>query len=200
MDVLNQDKLILFFLFIVPGFISLKIYNLLQPSTYIESSKLVIEAVTYSGINYAFLAIPIYFVEKMQLINSSAFLYYLFYLVVFIIFPVTLPFIFLRIRKSKWCSKLPHPTGKAWDYVFQKAPECWVKIKLKDGTIIGGAYSEGSFASSSPEPMQLYLNEHWVMNADEGFERPINSTAGILILSSDIVTVEFFKMDPVYEE
>ncbi|EMI5491225.1 hypothetical protein REJ26_002346 [Providencia stuartii] len=193
MDVLNQDKLILFFLFIVPGFISLKIYNLLQPSNYIESSKLVIDAITYSGINYAFLAIPIYFVEKSQLISDCPFLYYLFYVFVFIIFPVILPFIFLRIRKSEWCAKLPHPTGKAWDYVFQNAPESWIKVTLKDGTIIGGAYSGDSFASSSPEPMQLYLSEHWIMNKDGGFERKVNSTSGILILNSDIVTVEFFK-------
>ncbi|HHR6499796.1 TPA: DUF6338 family protein [Providencia alcalifaciens] len=200
MDVLNQDKLILFFLFIVPGFISLKIYNLLQPSNYIESSKLIIEAVTYSGINYAFLAIPIYLIEKHQVIDNNAFFYYVFYLFVFIIFPVVLPFLFLIVRKSKWCSKLPHPTGKAWDYFFQKAPECWVKVKLKDGTIIGGSYSGDAFASSSPEPMQLYLSERWIMNDDEGFERPVNSSAGILILSSDIVTIEFFKMEPISEE
>ena len=193
MDVLNQDKLILFFLFIVPGFISIKIYNLLQPSNHIESSKLVIDAITYSGINYAFLAIPIYFVEKGQLLSNCPFLYYLFYVLVFIIFPAVLPFLLLRIRKSKGCATLPHPTGKAWDYVFQNAPESWVKVTLKDGTIIGGAYSGNSFASSSPEPMQLYLSEHWIMSEEGGFERKVNNTTGILILNSDIVTVEFFK-------
>jgi hypothetical protein len=57
-----------------------------------------------------------------------------------------------------------------------------------------GRYDSTSFASSSPASEQLYLEEAWVLNSDGGFERPRTETAGILILSSEIMTVEFFKL------
>lgn len=56
---------------------------------------------------------------------------------------------------------------------------------------IGGFYAANSFASSSPEPFQLYLCEHWVINDDGGFERPRVDTLGVLILTTEILTVEF---------
>ena len=59
---------------------------------------------------------------------------------------------------------------------------------------IAGRYDSVSFASSAPATEQLYLEENWVLNDDGGFERPRTATAGILILSSEIVTVEFFKL------
>lgn len=66
---------------------------------------------------------------------------------------------------------------------------------LRDGTKIGGKYSTGSFASSAPTKEQLYLEETWVINADGGFERKRTDSAGILILSNEIVSVELFNLE-----
>jgi Family of unknown function (DUF6338) len=89
---------------------------------------------------------------------------------------------------------MPHPTEKPWDFVFIQRKPYWAIVTLKDGMKIAGRYDSASFASSAPAPEQLYLEETWVLNADGGFERPRKETAGILILSSEIVTVEFFKL------
>ena len=51
-----------------------------------------------------------------------------------------------------------------------------------------------SFASSSPAPEQLYLEEAWVINNDGGFERPRKDSAGIIIMGTEIVDVELFNM------
>lgn len=195
MDIWDFGKLFVFVLFVVPGFISIKVYEVLHPSVKNESSKLVIDAITYSCINYGIWFLPAYFAEKYNLYIHSSFFYYLFYFVLFLISPLLLPIALYKLRLSKLLqNRLPHPTGQAWDYFFRDAPECWVIVTLKDGQKIGGFYAANSFASSSPEPFQLYLCEHWTINNDGGLERIREDTLGILILTTDILTVEFFAV------
>jgi hypothetical protein len=48
---------------VIPGFISIKCYELLFPGPGRSSSEQVIDAITYSAMNYAILAYPIIAVE-----------------------------------------------------------------------------------------------------------------------------------------
>lgn len=195
MDLLDYGKLVIFILFVIPGFISLKIYEILQPSVKRESSKLVIDAVAYSCINYAAWGIPLYYMVVTKIILPTSLCFYIYIFLLLIIFPIINPIALIKIRKCKFISdKLPHPTGRPWDYFFSLKQCCWVIVTMKDGSQIAGAYKNNAFASSSPEPEQIYLSEHWVLNDDGGFERPRNDTLGIIILSSEIKTLEFFKM------
>jgi hypothetical protein len=90
---------------------------------------------------------------------------------------------------QKW---LPHPTEKAWDFVFGGRSPYWVVVTMKDGKRLGGKYGYNSFSSSGPSKEQLYFEETWVLNSDGGFERPKDTTAGTLIVSADIESIEFF--------
>ena len=96
------------------------------------------------------------------------------------------------LRKSKLFQKnAPHPTHKPWDYVFSQTNKSyWVKVTLKNGTILAGKYSENSFTSSSPAEEQIYLEETWLLNEKGGFDRPKKQTAGIIILSAEISYIE----------
>jgi len=67
MDIWETNKLLLFVGFVIPGFISLKTYELLLPSTPKESAKQLIDAVAYSCINYALLLWPIFMVETGEI-------------------------------------------------------------------------------------------------------------------------------------
>ena len=58
-DIWMEDKLLLFILFVVPGFVSVKAYELLFPSEAIASKEKLVDAVAYSCVNYALL-FPIY--------------------------------------------------------------------------------------------------------------------------------------------
>lgn len=194
MDIWDFGKLFIFILFVVPGFISIKVYEVLNPSVKKESSKIVIDAVAYSCINYAIWFLPAYFSEKNNLFTYSSFLYYLLYLCVFLLSPLLLPVVLHKLRFSSFFrSKLPHPIGRPWDFFFRNAPSCWVVITLKDGQKIGGLYSGNAFASSTPEPEQIYLSESWHINEDGGFERQKERTLGVLVLATDILTVEFYS-------
>ena len=80
------------------------------------------------------------------------------------------------------------------DYVFSQRKPYWVIVTLKDGKKIAGRYDAASFASSIPHPEQLFLQENWELNSDGGFERARVETAGIIILATDIETVELFNL------
>ncbi|HCQ6956069.1 TPA: hypothetical protein OL683_004759 [Citrobacter freundii] len=198
MDILEKGKLLLFVLFIMPGFISMKIYSLFHPSADRDTSKLLIDVVSYSCINYAFLIVPIYAVETNNVYSTHPFLYYLFFFFVLIVLPVVLPLLLLVIRRCQYIRKyLPHPTGRPWDYFFSKNQCCWVLVTLKSGKKYGGLYGYDSFASGSPEPEQIYLEKHWALDEDGDFDHELQDTLGIVILTSEIESVEFLKLNPI---
>lgn len=195
MDILEKGKLFLFVLFIMPGFISMRVYRLFHPAPDNDTSKILIDVVSYSCINYSFLLIPIYLIEINRIFFSHPFLYYLFYFLVLIIIPVLLPILLLKTRQSpRIRQKLPHPMARAWDYFFSTNQCCWVLVTLKNGKKYGGLYSYNSFATSRPEPEQLYLEKHWALDEEGDFDHELTDTLGILILTNEIESVEFIKL------
>lgn len=191
MDIWEIDKLALFLAFVIPGFISIKAYQLAFPGTERAISDQLIDAIAYSSINYAFLIFPIIAVESGALSETYKFLYYLFYVFVFFIAPIIWVLIWKYLRTRDFFQRnAPHPTAKPWDYVFSQRNPYWVKVTLKDGTVIAGRYADKSFASSAPSPEQIFLEETWILNKNGGFERAKNNTAGVLVLSNEISHIE----------
>lgn len=195
MDILEKGKLFLFVLFIMPGFISMRVYRLFHPSADSDTSKVLIDVVSYSCINFSFLLIPIYLIESNHIFISHPVLYYLFYLFVLIIAPVLLPIILLKIRNCERVKRvLPHPIGRSWDYFFSTRQCCWVLVTLKNGKKYGGYYGSESFASNSPEPEQIYLEKHWALDDEGDFDHELTDTLGIIILTNEIESVEFIQV------
>ena len=195
MDIWDANKLALFIAFIIPGFISLKTYELLLPAAIRDSDKQLIDAVAYSSVNYALMLGPIFFVETYQVRQLYPAAYILFYVSVLFVAPIVWAYVMKRLRSTDFFQRsMPHPIAKPWDYFFSKRNAYWVIVTLKDGKKFAGRYDSESFASSSPAPEQLYLEEAWVLNTEGGFERPRLDSAGILILSSEIIAVEFFNI------
>ncbi|EGT0654322.1 TPA: DUF6338 family protein [Citrobacter freundii] len=196
MDILEKGKLFLFVLFIMPGFISMRVYRLFHPSADSDTSKVLIDVVSYSCINFSLLLIPIYLIEINNVFINHPVLYYLFYLFVLIIIPVLLPIILLKIRSCEKVKRvLPHPIGRSWDYFFSTRQCCWVLVTLKNGKKYGGYYGSESFASNSPEPEQIYLEKHWALDDDGDFDHELTDTLGIIILTNEIESVEFIKVN-----
>lgn len=194
MDIWDSNKLILFIAFVIPGFVSIKLYSLIYPCAPVESDKRLIDAVAYSSINYALLLWPIYWVESANLRQSNQNLYAAFYVFVLLVAPIFWVVILTWLRSMDWFQRwVPHPTERAWDYVFGKRNTHWIVVTLKDGNRIGGLYGSNSFASSSPVPEQIYLEKSWEINDDGGFERERVNTAGVLIVQTDILKIEFYN-------
>lgn len=196
MEFLEANKLYLFILFIIPGFISIKSYQLLYPASAKDAKDLVIDAIAYSCINYSILGFPIFYIQRYLINSFSVFDIFLYVIFCLLIMPIILVLIWKKIRECNWIQqKAPHPTALPWDYVFGKRKSYWITLTLKNGSKIGGLYSTNSFTSHSPYPQEIFLEEHWVIDSEGNLERKVNNTAGILVLKDEISHLEFNSVE-----
>ncbi|WEH90988.1 DUF6338 family protein (plasmid) [Acinetobacter soli] len=107
MEIFESSKLILFIIFAIPGFISIKVYSLLCPNSDKDSTKLIIDAITYSCLNYALLGPLIYmmiFSKKWEFVCS--FFTISFYAFVMLIFPAFLAWGWLKLRNMEFLKRM----------------------------------------------------------------------------------------------
>lgn len=193
MDIWETNKLALFVAFVIPGFVSLKSYELLFFTTAKDSANQLIDAIAYSCLNYAILFPVIYYVNLYKINTEHPIWFAFFCFLIFFCAPVIWVCILRFIRQSTFLQRwLPHPIERPWDFIFAQKIPYWIIITMKDGKRLGGKYGPNSFTSSSPSKEQIYIEETWELNEDGGFERAKNTSAGTLIVSSDIESIEFF--------
>lgn len=194
LDVFEADKLFLFIAFVVPGFITLKTYELISSSGKVEDfGTKIIDAIAYSCVNYSLLGILIYSVETSRLSNVHPKLYVAFYVFVVLVFPAIIAFIWKKIRLSDFAQKnAPHPTLMPWDYVFSKRIPYYLAITLTNGEKIGGYYGPNSFASGFPSSPQIFMEKEWIINSDGGFDREVDGTIGVIVLSNEIQSISYY--------
>jgi hypothetical protein len=53
--------------------------------------------------------------------------------------------------------RVSNPAPRSWDFFFATKPSGWMRIRLKSGRWIGGAYASGSYVGGYPEAPDLYL-------------------------------------------
>ena len=193
MDIWQIDRLTLFLIFSIPGFVSLKVYDLLVPGERRDFSKSLLEVVAYSAINFALLSWLIIFIHSNGFYAHHPVLYLGFLFLILFIFPAVWPLAYFKASSWSIIAKhFIHPIPKPWDYVFGKRQSFWVIVHLKDKRRIGGKFDTDSFASSHPAKEQIYLEEVWELDEKGNFIKPIQRSKGIVILGEEIVAVEFF--------
>jgi hypothetical protein len=108
-------------------------------------------------------------------------------------------------RRKQWAKMFtgPAPAPRAWDHLFSSEPDGWIRIRLKPGTWLGGAFSKGdgdelgSYAAGYPDPQDLYLAAAADVDPDsgefqfddDGLVRMRNS--GILVQWDQVEYLEF---------
>lgn len=95
----------------------------------------------------------------------------------------------------------PDPAPRAWDYFFASRPDGWIRLRLKSGVWIGGAYApsdEGlqSYAAGYPEPQDLFLAETVEIDPDTGRfisvdGSPVFRETSLLIRWDEVEFLEF---------
>jgi hypothetical protein len=188
----TQGTLALFLVFFIPGFITLKVYDLLVPGEGRDFSKSLFDAVAYSSLNFVALLWLIGIVRSGSL---PPWLWYATMFVLLIGMPAAWPVLFLRMRRQPWIARrIASPYARVWDDFFANRTPYWVIIHLKDQRRIGGLYRGKSFASHSPAPPEIYLEEVWMLDENGGFtDSRVDSTAGVLIMGTEILALEFFR-------
>lgn len=187
----TQDRLFLFLLFFVPGFISIKIYDLLVPSERRDFQSTLAEAIGYSAVNFAVLlpiVAAVYGYGSLKSLWAQVATAYLILLAA----PLVWPFLFLRMIRPRFAAVFVNPVPKPWGVVCRDLGESWIIVHMSDGRRIGGRYARGSQASSYPADEQIYVKEVWRLDEDGRFLEPIERTGGIILSMKDVQAVEFF--------
>jgi hypothetical protein len=182
---LNIDNIELLILFVAPGFISLKIWGLLNSSPRFRLSESLIEAVIYSSFNTVFFLWLFNLLKQVHPVLA--------YSVVFVIFPVLWPILFYNLSKTPFFRTRLTPT--AWDHFFNLKEDCFILLHLKNGQVLGGLYTKKSFASAYPEKEDLYLSELWKLDEAGAFQEPVENSGGLLIDFEAVNFIEIFKLD-----
>lgn len=190
----KTDSVELLLILLIPGFISIKVYQLFIPTDKIDFSKNIYEIIGFSSLNFAFFYWLIVLMDRLNVKDSHSAVYYVVNFSIMFVSPVVWPLIYVKILKSGIFRKyIIHPVKLPWDQFFSKADSYWVVIHLKDGQSIGGKYGTSSFTSTYPAKEQIYIEEVWMLNEDGGFQEKIKNTAGMMILGEEISRIEFIK-------
>ncbi|MCX7673523.1 MAG: DUF6338 family protein [Thiobacillaceae bacterium] len=197
MELWHPDKLLLFLAVFLPGFISLKVWDLLVPTEQRDFSKSLFDAIAYSALNFVVLAVL--FLPELSRpptrthLSAQTVIKLVF---VFFVAPMLWPIALKRLLTSKTLTRfIISPIRRPWDYVFGLREPYWIIVHLKDGRAVGGRFDRGSFASSYPIEEQIYVEEVWELDQALQFVRPVERTRGMLIFKQEIRAVEFFSGD-----
>lgn len=194
MDIWQGDKIALFLTMVVPGFVSLKVWDSLVPSERRDFGKSLVDAVVYSAINFALLFWLVGYVNTPDLFQRAPVGYITGNFLLLFVFPVLWPMVLLWLMRRPFVSKfVVNPIQKPWDYVFAKREPVWVIVHLRNGGVIGGRFGSKSFASSYPAPEQIYIEEIWALDEKRAFVSCIERTKGVIVLGEDILAIEFFE-------
>jgi len=98
MDIFEAEKILIFFVVFGPGFISIKVHDLLIPTDRRDFGSAFIEAIGYSFINFGLLVWLILYVHSGQFYLDHPIWYSIALVFVLFLFPILWPFILIRVR------------------------------------------------------------------------------------------------------
>lgn len=169
--------------FIVWGYISLKIWEYITPQKEINISEKYIEMFIIGLLIdkfSKFLILHINWSKGWVLLLIS------------IISPLILKKILeIECIKNKMIKTI---TPLAWDFYFRKASPSIIKVHFKDSSRdpIVGWFGEKSFASSYPNPQDIYIEGIYTV-VDNKLTGIKKNTRGILIKGDEILSIEFIN-------
>ncbi len=195
-ELLNADNLSLFLYFVVPGFVAMKVYDLIVPSERRKFGDSLIEVVSFSMFNLVLTFWIIAEINKPEFRSSSPVLYYFATFIVVSVIPAGLAVATHKLLESRFLrGKILHPTPTGWDYFFGKGQPCWILFHLKSGTKLGGLYGHNSFASSFPNEQEVYVQEIWRVDELGRFIERVQGTAGAVVKHEECTLIELFTME-----
>jgi Family of unknown function (DUF6338) len=192
MNLLTSSNIILFVIVFLPGFLSVKIHRLLIADEKYDFTKNLFEIIGYSLINFVLFSWLIALNEYNNWGKDFPTAYYISAFIILIAGPLIWPLLLNKLLESKRIK--PHvisSSKSAWDFIFTKRIAAWVIVHLKDGRKIGGKFSTKSFAAPYPCKETIYIEELWSLDESK-FVSVVPRTNGILIISDDILAIEFF--------
>jgi len=126
---------------------------------------------------------------------------YVWFLVVIFLWPVVAGIGISKLVEYPWVDSQLDKVGmsyvdrtpSAWDYAFLGGG-AWVKVYMKDGSVVAGVFDQRSAASVYGRRHDLFLETVYDLNEQtKEFADPVVDTAGAWISQEAISHIEFYK-------
>ena len=82
---------------------------------------------------------------------------------------------------------------RAWDYFFAGRPDGWVRLKLKSGPWIGGAYARGSYVAGYPEDGDILLANR--ADVDPATGDFVTDATGAVVLRAEKLLIRWEEVE-----
>lgn len=89
-----------------------------------------------------------------------------------------------------------HPAPSAWDFAGPDLGNTFVRVRLNDGTWVGGWFSGESFLSSYPEPRDLFIQSQWKLDENGTFLARVEGTRGVYVSCGNADIIEWVDPPP----
>lgn len=92
-----------------------------------------------------------------------------------------------------------HGMPAGWEQLFQESPAAkagsglMLRVTLSDGRVVGGYFGDKSLAGYTGRTRDLFVQERWLFNAQNWFERPAEGNVGLWIAEDQILSVEAYR-------
>jgi hypothetical protein len=129
--------------------------------------------------------------------------YWLYHLLFFVLIllgifatPILLAYILHRLELRGTLKTLrpePSPTPSDWLFSGGTDDQYYVRFHRKEGKDLGGYFGKNSFAASSPDGQEIYIEEVWRLDEDGRFIERVEGTRGAIVNREDCELIEFFE-------
>ena len=163
-EFLKPETIIYFLFFIVPGFLTIRIYELLVPTAVRTFGESLVDLISYSLLIVLVWSLPYFWLVGKNPQDFGPKLYYFLLIVliflVVIVSPLGVAYGYYRFRTSDWLlQKMRHPSPTAWDFFFQQDQPSFVRFHMKSGETFGAYFGGNSFATSFPNVQEIYVQQ-----------------------------------------
>jgi len=195
METSAVNELAVFGLLVLPGFISMRIFDLFNPTDKRPVSNSMFEGLAF-GILNALVFFPLWIIiDGPALLAGNPMPAYALALFTLVVAPVTWGLFAHKLLR--WLADRNVILGRhrtAFDAYFSRQRPCWVIVHLHDGQRVGGLFGGKSYASFFPKSGHLYLEELWELGDDGAFKggQKISASAGMIFRPSDYRLIEIF--------
>ncbi|MDR3427765.1 DUF6338 family protein [Silvimonas sp.] len=196
MELLDAQKIQLFFIFAVPGMIALYVRAQFLDGKIPDFKVGLATYVAISLIYHAiwFLIAPGMYAVKVVSANGCekvgwVFIEFIGPAILGVVSGINVRKQWLRKFLAKFGLTTVHPVASAWDWKFSGVPESWVLVVLKDGKQWGGVLSEKSFISSTSKERDIFIEKVYEIKKSGKW---VGRDSGVLITHQQIQTIEFW--------
>ncbi len=210
------EALLLLILFVGPGFLCARVVRAEIPSSFTGERNSVFLSMIFSTLihvlllPYTFYLLPDIqkFLSSFEISNASSQLiidWWVFCWVVVVLFvaPLVAAVVLSRLWRfgpmQPYLAKLGMSVAQAiptaWDWTFlSQADGCWIIAEMEDGSLVGGEYGAGSFASLSPHRTDLFLEKEYYVDENHSFLEMLPDTVGVWINAENVKHIHLYRV------